>query len=245
MAICAGDGALDEERLAGDLLAAAHRIREADRAVCRRIGEHGAGLLSDGDKVLTHCNAGSLATAGWGTALGVVYGAAQQGKRVRVFADETRPLLQGSRLTAWELIRNGIQVTVICDGAAAAVMRAEGISSVIVGADRVAANGDVANKIGTYGLAVLAREHRIPFYVAAPMSTVDFQLASGAGIPIEERSPEEVSGRPGGASTPPGAEVLNPAFDMTPHRLVDAIITEHGVARPPFDTALRTWNGKA
>ncbi len=244
MGRCAGDGSLDEERLARDLLAAAHRIREADRAVCRRIGEHGAGLLSDGDKVLTHCNAGSLATAGCGTALGVVYGAAQQGKRVRVFAGETRPLLQGSRLTAWELMQNGIDVTVICDAAAAAVMRAEKIASVIVGADRVAANGDVANKIGTYGLAVLAREHGIPFYVAAPMSTVDFQLRSGVEIPIEERSPEEVSGRPGAASTPRGVEVMNPAFDVTPHSLIDAIITEHGVARPSFDAALSIWNGK-
>ena len=241
---CAGDGPLVEERLAGDLLAAAHRIREADRAVCRRIGEHGAGLLSDGDKVLTHCNAGSLATAGWGTALGVVYGAAQQGKRVRVFADETRPLLQGSRLTAWELMQNGIDVTVICDGAAAAVMRAEEISCVLVGADRIAANGDVANKIGTYGLAVLAREHGIPFYVAAPMSTVDFQLPSGTDIPIEERAPEEVSGPPGAAFIPPGVEVLNPAFDVTPHRLIDAIITEHGVARSSFGAALSTWNGR-
>ena len=236
------DEPLDEERLAGDLLATAHRIRKADREVCRRIGEHGAGLLSDGDKVLTHCNAGSLATAGCGTALGVVYGAVQQGKRVRVFADETRPLLQGSRLTAWELKQNGIDVTVICDGAAAAVMRTEGISSVIVGADRVAANGDVANKIGTYGLAVLAREHGIPFCVAAPMSTVDFQLASGAEIPIEERSPEEVSGGPGAAGTPPGVEILNPAFDVTPHHLIAGIITEHGVARPSFDAALSTWN---
>ena len=242
MTACPVRGPLDEERLAGDLLATAHRIREADREVCRRIGEHGADLLSDGDKVLTHCNAGSLATAGCGTALGVVYEAVQQGKRVRVFADETRPLLQGSRLTAWELMQNGIDVTVICDGAAAAVMRTEGISSVIVGADRVAANGDVANKIGTYGLAVLAREHGIPFCVAAPMSTVDFQLASGAEIPIEERSPEEVSGGPGAAGTPPGVEILNPAFDVTPHHLIDAIITEHGVARSSFDAALSTWN---
>ena len=242
LARSAGDGSFDEEKLAGDLLESAHRIREADAGVCGRIGEHGAGLLVDGDKVLTHCNAGSLATAGCGTALGVVYSAAQQGKRVRVFADETRPLLQGARLTAWELMQNGIDVTVICDGAAAAVMKTEAISSIIVGADRIAANGDVANKIGTYGLAVLAHEHGIPFYVAAPMSTVDFQLGSGAEIPIEERSPEEVRHGPGGACIPAGVEVLNPAFDVTPHRLIDAIITEHGVARPSFEAALSNWN---
>lgn len=233
--------AADNETVCDLLLSAAHRICEEDNKICRRLGRHGASLLSDGDKVLTHCNAGGLATAGYGTALGVVYAAAEESKKLKVFADETRPLLQGSRLTAWELMQNGIDVTLICDNMAASVMRREPIDCVVVGADRIASNGDVANKIGTYGVAVLARQHDIPFYVAAPMSTVDMELASGDEIPIEERSPDEVSSGFGNRTAPEGVEVYNPAFDVTPHELVTAIVTEFGIARPPFATPLRTW----
>ncbi len=236
---------LANEELADLLLETAHHLYRSDRAICLRLGRQGATLLHDGDKVLTHCNAGSLATAGYGTALGVIYAAAEEEKQLRVFADETRPLLQGSRLTAWELMQNGIDVTVICDNMAASVMRREGIDCVIVGADRIAANGDVANKIGTYGIAVLAREHDIPFYVAAPMSTVDIQLESGDLIPIEERAAEEVSMGFDCQTAPEGVAVYNPAFDVTPHRFVTAIITEYGIARSPFDTVLRRWASAA
>ena len=239
--IIAANAGASPQALCERLLAEANRIRAEDEELCLRIGQHGAALLEDGHKVLTHCNAGSLATAGAGTALSVIYAAHEDDKTLRVFADETRPLLQGSRLTAWELMRNGVDVTVICDGAAATVMRGEGIDCVIVGSDRIAANGDVANKIGTYGVAVLARRHGIPFYVAAPTSTVDLDLASGDQIPIEERRAEEVSAGMGTITAPAAAKIFNPAFDVTPHDLVSAIITEHGVARAPYEATLEEW----
>jgi methylthioribose-1-phosphate isomerase len=230
------------ERTAGDasaLIAAmrdeATRLLEEDRAMCRRIGEHGLALLPDGARVLTHCNAGALATSGIGTALAPVYLAAERGRRVEVYADETRPLLQGSRLTAWELARAGIPVRVIVDGAAASLMRAGRVDLVLVGADRIAANGDVANKVGTYGLAVLARHHGIPLYVAAPASTLDPALAHGGGIVIEERGREEVARGMGRLTVPEAVPVENPAFDVTPAELITAIITDRGVHHPPFD----------
>ena len=223
------------------MLAAAHRLFEEDRQICRQIGAHGAALLRDGSQVITHCNAGGLATADYGTALGVVYAAQEAGKKVAVFADETRPLLQGSRLTAWELMQSGIDVRVICDNAAAVVLRNEAIDCCIVGADRIASNGDVANKIGTYGLAILAREHGVPFYVAAPVSTLDMELASGAEIPIEKRDAAEVRKGMGKPTAPDAVPVYNPAFDVTPCGLVSAIISEKGVARAPYEPALRAW----
>ena len=223
------------------LLAEAHAIYEEDRAVCRRLGEHGARLLRDGMTVLTHCNAGALATADFGTALGVIYAASQQGKRIRVFADETRPLLQGSRLTAWELVHNGIDVTVICDTAAAVLMQHGKVDVVLVGADRIAANGDTANKIGTYGLSVLAKAHNVPFYVAAPTSTLDLSIPRGNGIPIEERRPEEIVAGFGRRTAPIDAKAFNPAFDVTPNRLISAIISEEGVATAPYASKLARW----
>ena len=223
------------------LLQEAHTIFEEDRKVCRQIGQNGAQLLKANTTVLTHCNAGGLATADYGTALAVVYAAVEAGKRVAVFADETRPLLQGSRLTAWELQQNGVDVTVICDNMAGAVLREKRIDCVIVGADRIAANGDTANKIGTYGLAVLAREHTIPFYVAAPLSTIDMSLSSGDQIPIEERKPDEITHGFGKQTAPTGVKVYNPAFDVTPNGLVTAIITEKGVAAPPYVKVFRAW----
>jgi len=223
------------------LLEEARRIHEEDREVCRRIGKHGATLLGERATVLTHCNAGGLATADYGTALAVVYAATEAGKEVAVYADETRPLLQGSRLTAWELQQSGIEVTVICDNMSATVLRQRRIDCVVVGSDRIAANGDVANKIGTYGLAIIAREHGVPFYVAAPLSTVDMSLATGDLIPIEERRPEEITHGFGRRTAPEGVGVYNPAFDVTPARLVDAIVTECGVARPPYGDALKAW----
>ena len=223
------------------LLGEAHRIFEEDREVCRQIGRNGAQLLKARSTVLTHCNAGGLATADYGTALAVVYAAVEAGKHVAVFADETRPLLQGSRLTAWELQQSGVDVTVICDNMAATVLRKKQIDGVIVGSDRIAANGDVANKIGTYGLAILAREHNVPFYVAAPLSTIDMSLSSGDRIPIEERRPEEVTEGFGKRTAPEGVKVYNPAFDVTPNRLVTAIITERGVARHPYGDAFQAW----
>lgn len=213
-------------------------IFEEDRLMCRRIGEHGAALLKDGQTILTHCNAGSLATSEYGTALAPLYLAKEQGKTIRVYSDETRPLLQGSRLTAWELSRAGIEVTVICDNTAAQVMKEGKINAVLVGADRIAANGDTANKIGTYGVAVLAHAHNIPFYVLAPSSTFDMSLASGNEIPIEERSPEEVVCGFGKRTAPDGVKVYSPAFDVTPARLITAIISENGVARQDFRTSL-------
>jgi len=213
-------------------------IFEEDRALSRRIGEHGAALLEDGDAVLTHCNAGGLATAEYGTALAVVYVAVEQGKSIRVFADETRPLLQGARLTAWELEQHGIDVTVLVDGAAATVLRNGWVDAVIVGADRIAGNGDVANKIGTYPLAIAARRHDVPFYVAAPFSTLDASLATGSDIPIEERDASEVEGCGGARTTPEGVGVYNPAFDVTPAGLVTAIVTDRGIFRAPYGETL-------
>jgi len=216
----------------------ARAIEEEDRDANRRMGRFGAALLRDGDAVLTHCNAGALATVDYGTALGVIYAAAEQGKRISVYADETRPLLQGARLTAWELVQAGIPTTLICDGAAATVLAQGRVNAVIVGADHVAANGDAANKIGTMGLAVLARRFLVPFYVAAPLSTVDVEIPSGAAIRIEERDPSEVASFAGVRVAPVGVDVYNPAFDVTPARLIDGIITEAGVARPPYGTSL-------
>jgi methylthioribose-1-phosphate isomerase len=224
--------------LAEILAAEAVRIRDEDAAMCRAIGEHGAALLKDGDTVLTHCNAGGLATAEFGTALAPIYVAAGQGKRVRVFADETRPLLQGARLTAWELMQAGIDVTLICDNMAALVMKEGRISAVMVGADRIAANGDTANKIGTYGVAVLAHAHGIPFYVLAPSSTFDLKTPTGAGIPIEERASEEVTEGFGRRTAPAGVKVYSPAFDVTPAPLIAAIVCEKGILRPPFAESL-------
>lgn len=226
------------------LLADAVGLMDEDNDVCLAIGRHGAALLADGARVLTHCNAGGLATARWGTALSIIYWAVErEGKRVSVFADETRPLLQGSRLTAWELGRAGIDVTLICDSMAASVMARGWVDAVIVGTDRVAANGDFANKIGTYGVAVLAREHGIPFYVAAPLSSVDFDTSDGAGIPIEERHPDEVTTLAGIRIAPEGVKVYNPAFDVTPARYVTAFITERGVVRAPFGEGLAVVRG--
>ncbi|MGE5554282.1 MAG: S-methyl-5-thioribose-1-phosphate isomerase [Betaproteobacteria bacterium] len=226
------------EELAASLEAEAQAIYEEDIAQNRKIGELGAALVPPKAGLLTHCNAGALATVDYGTALAVVRVAHGQGKQVHVYADETRPFLQGARLTAWELLEDGIPVTLITDNMAANVMGKGLVDLVVVGADRVAANGDVANKIGTYGVAILAKEHGIPFYVAAPWSTVDLSLPDGAAIPIEERSAEEVTHVFGQRVAPEGVPVLNPAFDVTPHRYISGIITEHGVVRPPFKEAL-------
>ena len=219
------------ETLAGELLRLACEMHEEDAAVCRRIGDLGAGLLPEGSSVLTHCNAGALATAGYGTAGGVIRSGFRDGRVREVYVDETRPFLQGARLTAWELNRDGIPVVLITDSMAAHCMRLGKIDAIVVGADRVAANGDVANKIGTYGLAVLAREHGVPFYVAAPTSTIDTESKGGADIPIEERPEEEVRSFGGVPVAPEGVRVYNPAFDVTPARFVDALVTEGGVVR--------------
>lgn len=215
---------------------------ETDEA-CRQIGAHGAQLINSGDSILTHCNAGGLATTGYGTALGVIKAAAEQGKKIHVFVGETRPLLQGARLTTWELTREKIPMTLITDDMAGFFMSRGKVDKVIVGADRITAEGDVANKIGTYSLAVLAKEHGLPFYVAAPLSTVDFSLESGDEIPIEERSSEEVTTCGGRRVAPQGIKVANPAFDITPHRLVMAIITEKGLAKPPLKESLAQFRG--
>lgn len=209
-------------------------IWEEDRAMCRRIGEHGLTLLADGANVLTHCNTGALATGGIGTALAPIYLAHEQGRKVHVYVDETRPLLQGSRLTMWELVHAGVSCTLITDATAATLMRQAKIDVVLVGADRICANGDFANKIGTYGLAVLARHHGVPFYCAAPWSTVDVALADGDLIPIEQRSPAEVTMIAGRAIAPDRATALNPAFDVTPARYVTGFITDRGIVQPPF-----------
>jgi methylthioribose-1-phosphate isomerase len=218
--------------IAAALLAEAHAIYEEDRQMCRAIGRHGAELLRDGQGVLTHCNAGGLATSDYGTALAVFFAAAESGKTLHVYADETRPLLQGARLTAWELQQRGIDVTLICDNMAAQVMREGRVQAVVTGADRIAANGDTANKIGTYGVALLAAAHKIPFYIAAPSSTFDLSIASGAAIPIEQRDPREVTHGFGRQTAPDGVAVYNPAFDVTPAELIAGIICERGVIRP-------------
>lgn len=220
------------------LEAEARRIHDEDVESCRTMGAHGASLVPQDARILTHCNAGALATAGYGTALGVIRAAAEQGKRVAVLADETRPFLQGARLTAWELLRDGIDTTVITDNMAGAMMRLGNVDLVVVGADRIAANGDVANKIGTYAVAVLAKEHGIPFYVAAPVSTVDLDTGEGSKIPIEERPEKEVTHVGTSRVTPDGARIRNPAFDVTPHKYVTAIITDRGIARPPYAESL-------
>ncbi len=228
-------------RLKQRMLDEACTMIDEDNAVCRAIGEHGAGLLAGrAESILTHCNAGGLATAQWGTALAPVYVMAERGQAVRVYADETRPLLQGARLTAWELQQAGVPVTLITDNMAATVLSHGKVQAVIVGTDRVAANGDVANKIGTFGVAVLAHEFGIPFYVAAPTSSIDMSLATGELIPIEERKPEEVTEGFGRRTAPRGVSVFNPAFDVTPNRYVTALITEKGVVRPPYVESLKT-----
>ncbi|MBI4266535.1 MAG: S-methyl-5-thioribose-1-phosphate isomerase [Acidobacteria bacterium] len=231
-----GGGSVAE--IAQRLEAEARRIHDEDVESCRSLGAHGAALVPESARILTHCNAGALATAGYGTALGVIRAAAAQGKRVAVLADETRPFLQGARLTAWELVRDGIDTTVITDNMAGAMMRLGSVDLVVVGADRIAANGDVANKVGTYSVAVLAKAHGIPFYVAAPISTVDLDTADGDRIPIEERSDREVTHVGASRLTPEGARVRNPAFDVTPAQYVTAIITERGIARPPYAESL-------
>ena len=228
---------------AAAILAEAHAIRDEDEAACRRIGALGAPLLPPEARVLTHCNAGALATAAYGTALGIVRAAREAGRLEHVFADETRPFFQGARLTAWELQRDGIPVTLLTDGMAGWLMQRGEISCVVVGADRIAANGDVANKIGTYGLAVLARHHEIPFYVAAPWSTFDPSLGTGAGIPIEERPSDEVVRIFGRLVAPEGVPARYPAFDVTPAALVTAIVTERGVLRAPYGPAIRALVG--
>jgi methylthioribose-1-phosphate isomerase len=225
------------------VLSEAHAIRDEDEAACRRIGALGAPLLPDRARVLTHCNAGALATAGYGTALGVVRAAHEAGRLDHVLADETRPFFQGARLTAWELQRDGIPVTLLTDGMAGWLMSRGEVSCVLVGADRIAANGDVANKIGTYGLAVLARHHAVPFYVAAPWSTFDPALPTGAGIPIEERDSDEVVRIFGRLIAPEGVPARYPAFDVTPAALVTAIVTERGVLRSPYGAAIRALVG--
>jgi methylthioribose-1-phosphate isomerase len=220
-------------------LSEAHAMYEADIAACKTMGAFGAGLLPDEGGVLTHCNAGALATCGYGTALGVIRAAVERGKQIHVYADETRPFLQGARLTAWELMADGIPTTVICDNMAASLMRAGRIQAVVVGADRIAANGDVANKIGTYNVAILAKEHGIPFYVAAPWSTIDTATPTGDSIPIEERAAIEVTHHGGKQLTPHGVGICNPAFDVTPAKYVTAIITERGVLHAPYTESLR------
>jgi methylthioribose-1-phosphate isomerase len=235
------DGALGGEsvdQLKARLRAEADRVHDEDVANCRAIGANGAALVPAEARILTHCNAGALATAGYGTALGVIRGAVEAGRKVRVLADETRPFLQGARLTAWELIKDGIDTTVITDNMAGAIMQAGDIDLVVVGADRIAANGDTANKIGTYSVAVLAREHGIPFYVAAPWSTIDLSTKDGRAIPIEERPAREVTHIGSSQLAPDGAGVRNPSFDVTPAKYITAIITERGVYRAPFTESL-------
>ena len=222
-----------------ELVEEAQRMYLADIAACKMMGRNGAVLMPSSGGVLTHCNAGALATCGYGSALGVIRAAVEAGKKLHVFADETRPFLQGSRLTAWELTKDGIPTTVISDNMAGAMMKQGKIGAVVVGADRIAANGDVANKIGTYTVAVLAKEHGIPFYVAAPWSTIDLATPTGDSIPIEQRSAREVTHMAGKQLTPEGVSIENPAFDVTPHRYVAAIITERGIAKDPYAESLR------
>jgi methylthioribose-1-phosphate isomerase len=220
------------------LIAEAQQMYDEDIAACKAMGAHGAALLPQQGTVLTHCNAGALATCGYGTALGVIRAAVERGHKIDVFADETRPYLQGARLTAWELLHDNIPTTVLCDNMAGSLMRQGKIQAVIVGADRIAANGDTANKIGTYSVAVLAKEHNIPFYVAAPLSTIDVATKHGDGIPIEQRAATEVTHSNGKQMTPNGAAIQNPAFDVTPAKYITAIITEHGVLRAPYEQSI-------
>lgn len=234
----AAQGGASVKEIKERLTAEAQRIHDDDVANCRAIGVNGAALVPAEARILTHCNAGALATAGFGTALGVIRAAAEQGKKIAVMADETRPFLQGARLTAWELVRDGIDTTVITDNMAGAMMRLGQVDLVVVGADRIAANGDTANKVGTYSVAVLAKEHDIPFYVAAPLSTIDLQTPDGTQIPIEERNEKEVTHVGSSRLTPTGARIRNPAFDVTPAKYISAIITERGVARAPFTESL-------
>jgi len=233
------ESAKDAGQIKKALVNEAIRIHSEEAEATRKLSQLGAGLIKDGFTILTHCNTGALATAGYGTALGVIMQAREQGKRLRVFATETRPLLQGARITAWELKKAKIPFTLITDSMAGYFMGRGKVDCVIVGADRIAANGDTANKIGTYTLAVLAKEHSIPFYVAAPTTTIDMTLASGAEIPIEERSPKEVTHVQGVAIAPAGVKVANPAFDVTPHRYITAIITEGGIIREPYGEGIR------
>ena len=226
------------EQIKQAIVEEAQRMHAEDIAANQAMGRHGATLMPASGGVLTHCNAGALATAGYGTALGVIRSAVEQGKKIHVYADETRPLLQGARLTAWELQRRGVEVTLICDNMAAQVMKEGKVQKVVVGADRIAANGDVANKIGTYTVAVLAKEHGIPFYVAAPISTVDLDTPDGSKIPIEQRNPAEVTTIAGKLMTPEGVQIENPAFDVTPAKYVTAIVTERGIAKAPYEESL-------
>ena len=234
----AAHGGCNVDELKQRLEAEAQKIHDEDVESCKTMGAHGATLVPDTARILTHCNAGALATAGYGTALGVIRAAAAAGKKVAVLADETRPFLQGARLTAWELVKDGIDTTVITDNMAGSMMRLGDVDLVVVGADRIAANGDVANKIGTYSVAVLAKEHGIPFYVAAPISTVDLDTPDGSRIPIEERNDREVTHVGSSRLTPQGAHIRNPAFDVTPSKYVTAIITERGIARAPYTESL-------
>ena len=231
--------AIPSHQLCAALESEARAIHEEDLAAGKKIGDHGAALLNGKSSLLTHCNAGALATSGYGTALAPVYRAAEKGRRLHVFVDETRPLLQGSRLTAWELTKAGIPMTLICDSMAATVFARGKVDAVIVGADRIAANGDTANKIGTYGVALLARAHGIPFYVAAPLSTIDRKIPGGKSIPIEERAAEEITEGFGKRTAPRHVPVFSPAFDVTPARFITAIVTERGVLRPPFARSIR------
>lgn len=236
--------ALSNREKSGDmlkkiLLEEAHKILEEDKRISRKMAEFGSALIKKNDTILTHCNAGGLATADYGTALGVLFKAHSQGKRIKVYVDETRPVLQGARLTAWELMRERIDTTLISDNMAASVMAKGKIDKVIVGADRIARNGDTANKIGTYSLAILAHYHKVPFYVAAPLSTIDTKIKSGSDIPIEERDPDEVRKIAGIYIAPKNVKVFNPAFDVTPNKFITAIITEKGVLRKPFARSIR------
>ena len=235
----AAEGGESVDQIKDRLDREAEAVHDEDVASCRAMGAFGADLVPAAARILTHCNAGALATAGYGTALGVIRAAAAQGKRIAVLADETRPFLQGARLTAWELLRDGIDTTVITDNMAGALMHQGQIDLVIVGADRIAANGDTANKIGTYTVAVLAQEHRLPFYVAAPLSTIDLNTPDGEHIPIEERNAREVTHLHGSHLTPEGVRIRNPAFDVTPHRFIAGIITERGIFRAPYTESLK------
>ena len=243
MLVAAGKNGATTASVRDALIAEARAMYDEDIAACRTMGAYGAALMPQAGGVLTHCNAGALATCGYGTALGVIRAAVERGHKIEVFADETRPYLQGARLTAWELHHDGISTTVLCDNMAASIMRDGKIQAVIVGADRIAANGDVANKIGTYCVAILAKEHGIPFFVAAPWSTIDLNTASGEQIPIEQRAAGEVSHHGGKQMTPNGVSIANPAFDVTPARYVTAIITERGVLRAPYAESLSSMSG--